>query len=193
MWVGGIGSVPVRVISAFVVAAIVVSVIPILARSAVPLPLLAGSSSSEATAPATILLTRENIQTGGGLTITSVLDVRSQAELIDYAQSLMRDDQSIVSIELQEGSVAMTYRHDTEVLRMRTISTETRAAISADGSVMLTRPWYESLFGAVANADATDYGFSDIAIETDSAGTMNPESAARLLSRMQGRFQIGAL
>lgn len=119
-------------------------------------------------------------------------DVRTQQQLVDYAQSLMHDDPRILQVEIADHSVSMTYQEQSRILRVKSIASQTRATVSDTGSVSLSKPWYASLFGTIANADAPDVGFSDLTLERDSSGLV-PQSAARMLARMHGRFQIGAL
>lgn len=124
--------------------------------------------------------------------VSSVEDVHSQADLVAYADGLMQSDARIDQISISATAVSMTYETANRILNVRTVSDQTRATVMEDGTITVSGSWYRPLFTHVAQASSPNAGFSDIQLARDDSG-LTPETEARLLARLSGRFRIGAI
>lgn len=180
-----------RSILGFGLAVLLLSVgAPVLhAEGAVPLSLIYGTSETTAESTVAIEITQEELEKYDGPTISTMRDVHTQAQLVEYAASLMLEDSDIQRITLGTDEVSMTYRSKVEVLRFgeRTLTRTVR--VSSSGVVTVEQPWYANF--TTSEKDHAS-GFSDVALTSDDAG-LSARTEARLLMRMQGRFQIGAI
>lgn len=159
------------------------------AQGAVPVSLIYGTSETTAAPTTSIELTQESLRDYKGPALTSVVsDVTTQAELIDFAATLMQEDSHIERITLDMDEVTMTYRSQERIPRFGHRMFERTVHVSSTGAVTVERPW----FAAFGEDDDPEIGFSDIRLVADQAG-LTAQTQARILMRMQGRFEIGAL
>jgi len=124
--------------------------------------------------------------------VISIDDVHSQQDLVSYADYLMQGDSRISQVQISGRSVSMTYLTTNRVLNVKTISTNTRATVNEDGGVSVAGSWARPLFTHIAQASSPNAGFSDIALVREGS-ELSPQTEARLLARLHGRFQIGAI
>jgi len=117
-------------------------------------------------------------------------DVDTQAELVAYVRALMASDADIERTELGMHYVSMTYKSRVRVQYIGMHALEREVRISDDGTISVTKPWYALV--ADTDSDAVQSGFSDISLIAGSGG-FSAETEALLVTRMHGRFQIGAL
>lgn len=177
-----VGCAVVTVVSAFVITRPKVPALPRLSfgtGAAVPAdPLIFAISAADAAQASSI--------------VTSIDDVHSQQELVSYANFLMRDDPRITHIQIGQRFVSMTYMTDNRILNVKTVSSDTKATVSGDGTVSIAGSWARPLFTHVAQTASPSIGFSDISmVQRDD--TLSPQTEARILARLHGRFQIGAI
>lgn len=124
--------------------------------------------------------------------VTSMVDVHSEQDLVSYADYLMQDDARIAQVQIGERFVSMTYATYNRLLNVKTVSSHTKATVNEDGTVSIAGSWARPLFTHVAQTASPSVGFSDISmVQRD--GTLSPQTEARILARLHGRFQIGAI
>lgn len=162
------------------------------AYSAVPFTLIHSTSETTGQPTTAIELTQDTLDAYTGPSISSALDVRTQTDLVDFAATLMREDRSIQRITIGSDSLSMTYRSPVHILRFGTRTVERTVTIMSSGAVAITKPWYAAIANEKRTADDPELGFADIDIVTDSSGISIP-TATKLLIRMHGRLQIGAI
>ena len=139
-----------------------------------------------------ITLTREDATNSTAYNGIFASSVTSQAELVAYAKTLLGDDARIHYIQLGTHSVSMTYASTLSSPIFGDLVIERTATVKDDGTVKVTWPWFASSFAGKPDEVSVINGFKDIQLESDEAG-MTPETQARVLKRMQGRFIVGKL
>lgn len=177
-----VGCAVVTVVSAFAIT-----------RPKVPsLPRLSFGSSEAAPINASILTISTADAVNASSIVTSIDDVHSQEQLVSFADSLMQADPRITQVQIGQHSVSMTYVTDNRILDIKAVSSNTKATVSDDGTVALAGSWMRPLFTHIMQASSPNVGFSDIPMTTQD-GSLSPQTEARILARLHGRFQIGAI
>jgi hypothetical protein len=174
------------------VLAVVLSIPAMHAYSAMPFNLVHSTSETTGQETTAIEITQETLDSYTGPSISSKRDVHTQTDLLAFAATMMREDPSIKRITLGADSISMTYRSSVRLLHIGSRTIERTVSISKAGTVAITKPWYASFANERRQATDPEVGFADIAIATDSGGISIP-TATKLLIRMHGRFQIGAI
>lgn len=172
--------------------AITVSAPAMRAYSAVPFNLIHSTSETTGQPTTAIEITQDTLGSYTGPSISSALDVHSQSDLVDFAATMMREDSSIKRITIGSDSLSMTYRSPVHILRFGSRTVERTVTVMSSGAIAITKPWYAAIANERHAATDPELGFSDIAIATDSGGISIP-TATKLLIRMHGRLQIGAI
>jgi len=117
-------------------------------------------------------------------------DIDTQAELVEYVRSLMAGDPDIRETQLDPHFIEMTYESRIRVPYLGRKNIERTVRIRDDGTISVTKPWY------VRATDGDDTGvrdgFSDLSLVAGSGG-YSARAEALLATRLEGRFQIGAL
>jgi hypothetical protein len=168
--------------------------LPVLeAHGAAPFTLIQSSSEETGKPTAAIVLTQETLDSYTGPTYLSSRDVHTQADLVGFASALKRGDSSIKRIALGTDSISMTYRSSVHVLRFGTRAIERTVYITSTGAITVVKPWWAQFSDSRAELSDPASGFSDIAFSAEEGDSIPVETATRLLIRMHGRFQIGAL
>lgn len=163
-----------------------------IARADESLGFIAAISSSSASAtlaePEPVILTQKTAQDSRSRP-TALGDVQTYAAVEAYAASLIHEDEDVMRIELSPKRVTMAFRSQEEVAGFGLRTVERTITVTDEGYVFVNRPWYTQDGGP---ADAAESGFSDLALVRTSEG-FTPETMARLLTRMHGRFTLGLL
>ncbi len=120
---------------------------------------------------------------------TELDDVQTQANVESYASSLIHEDERITRIELSPKRVTMSFRSQEEVAGFGMRQIERTVTVTDEGYVFVNRPWYTQDGGTT---DSAESGFNDLDLVRTTEG-FTPETVARILTRMHGRFAIGAL
>jgi hypothetical protein len=118
-------------------------------------------------------------------------DVDSQAKLVEYVRALMANDPDIQQIELDSHFISMTYESRIRVPYIGRTDVERTVRIRDDGTISVTKPWYVRATDDDRDDGVRD-GFSDLPLVAGGSG-YTPHTEALLATRLEGRFQIGAL
>ena len=75
-------------------------------------------------------------------------DISTSAGFSAYARSIMSADENIVKIESDEDEVSIWYKEPAEFLGFIPVTVTTKATVTAEGEIEITRPWYRAFVSA---------------------------------------------
>ncbi len=122
--------------------------------------------------------------------ITDFSKVKTEADLTNYANTLIKNDDNIKKISVTDENVAVRYGTEGKFLGIFTSHISTKATVLSNGDIKVTYPWYGFLFtkkNKLGNENVRAGLLSELGVKSSAS----EESAAAALS-MQSSFSSRA-
>ncbi len=89
-----------------------------------------------------IYVTRGDLEGGDGTPEVQARAVLTLEDLRAYAETVLRNDESVAGLKFTSKSVAVKYKQIGHFLALLPVTFQARAEVYADGNVVLDYPWY---------------------------------------------------
>jgi hypothetical protein len=119
-------------------------------------------------------------------------DISTSVDLSAYARSIMRADANIVKIEAGANEVSIWYKEPAKFLGIIPVTLTTKATVSAEGEIEISRPWYRAFVTAEEEStleNSLDSTAGTIA-RTEGSATLSTNAQARLLNALRASMKM---